>query len=187
MTEAETLTVPGSIAEFIEKHGITGTVVRVDKQPGYEYHRDWRNKIIGVREKASIDSDSSDKPWEHYAWQVSFDRGTPGVNHSGLTTPYKTGIGHVHQKGQTFHGAEVMAKFVPTPPSVEDVLDSLASEAAMYDESRDFEDFCANLGYDTDSRRAERIYNELGEVAKRLRFFLGREAYDELLYRTERL
>lgn len=49
-------------------------------------------------------------------------------------------------------GQSIMAG--ATPPDMYDVLSCL--EKYGYD---NFEDFCSELGYDTDSRTAERIYN----------------------------
>lgn len=73
------------------------------------------------------------------------------------------------------------------PPTTADVLDCLASDASGYDNSRNFEDWCADYGYDDDSRKAEKIYHTVAEDAKRLRHFLGNEAYNQLLNEVERL
>lgn len=74
-----------------------------------------------------------------------------------------------------------------TPPEIADVLDSLASDAQTYDGCRDFDDFCASLGMDPDSRRAEAMYKACGETAKALRYLLGTEAFETLCNRIERL
>jgi hypothetical protein len=75
----------------------------------------------------------------------------------------------------------------PKPPRAEDVLDSLASDAGSIENARFFEDWCADFGYDTDSRKAEATYNECCRLARQLRSFLGGAAYDELLNDVERL
>lgn len=72
------------------------------------------------------------------------------------------------------------------PPTCSDVLDCLASDASMVDNARHFEDFASDLGYDTDSRKAERIYHACMEQANKLRRFLGNVDYDFLLYKVER-
>lgn len=71
-------------------------------------------------------------------------------------------------------------------PSAADVLNCLASDASTYDQARGFEDWAADLGFDTDSRKAERIYREVGKQARELRAFLG-DKYDAYLYETESL
>lgn len=58
-------------------------------------------------------------------------------------------------------------------PTAENVLECLLSDANGYESARDFEDFAAEYGYDTDSRKAERIYQQCGNIAKRLRKLLG--------------
>lgn len=58
-------------------------------------------------------------------------------------------------------------------PQAHDVLECLYSdmECAQYG----FDDFCSNLGYDRDSRKAERIYEACRESGKKLQKFLGKE------------
>lgn len=73
------------------------------------------------------------------------------------------------------------------PPTLPEVLDNLASDAAGYDDARDFEDWASGYGYDTDSRKAERVYRAVEREATKLRAFLGDDLYDALLNRTERL
>lgn len=71
-------------------------------------------------------------------------------------------------------------------PQADDVLDSLASDAAGFENARDFEDWAAEYGYDTDSREAERTYRIIERQASRLQRFMGDE-YETLLWDTERL
>ena len=71
-------------------------------------------------------------------------------------------------------------------PTLAGVLDCLASDAASYENAKDFEDFAAEFGYDSDSRSAERIYRAIRRQAEQLKRTLGDEAYQELLYETER-
>jgi len=70
-------------------------------------------------------------------------------------------------------------------PTAEDVLDCLASDASLVDQNG-FEGWCSELGYDTDSRRAEKTYRVCEHGAKRLLKFLGEDLYRKLLYKTER-
>lgn len=51
-------------------------------------------------------------------------------------------------------------------PTPEEVLECLLSDAWAADGT--FEDFCANCGYDEDSRKAERIYYECKRIDKGL-------------------
>ncbi len=72
-------------------------------------------------------------------------------------------------------------------PDVADVLDCLASDASGVVNAQDFEDWCMEYGYDTDSRKAERTYNVCKMQARKLQELVGPQAYETLLYNTERL
>lgn len=63
-------------------------------------------------------------------------------------------------------------------PSAEDVLECLLSDSSGADEA--FEDWCDDLGYDSDSRRAERTYKLIQAQAIKTRNLLGDE-YDSFM------
>ena len=73
------------------------------------------------------------------------------------------------------------------PPTLAEVLDCLASDASGVDNAQSFEDWASEYGYDTDSRKAERTYRICEEQAQKLKALLGQDAYNQLLYSTERL
>jgi hypothetical protein len=83
-----------------------------------------------------------------------------------------------YSKGYGHNGAE---------PTADEVLDCLASDASFVVNSRSFEDWCADLGYDTDSRKAEKTFKTCERQAERLQKFLGTEYYETLLWNIERL
>lgn len=60
-------------------------------------------------------------------------------------------------------------------PTWKDVLGSLISDAKSYESSRDFTDFCNEFGYDTDSIRAERIYQACKETSYALNNLFGED------------
>ena len=64
--------------------------------------------------------------------------------------------------GRGHHGKE---------PRVADVLNSLLLDSSALD--MDFEDFCGNFGYNTDSRKAEKIYKDCLKSGRKLQSFLG--------------
>lgn len=72
-------------------------------------------------------------------------------------------------------------------PTVSDVLDCLANDASTVMYSQNFMEWADNLGYDTDSRKAEAIYNRILETTKDLQRFLGTDKFNDLLNNTERL
>jgi len=81
-------------------------------------------------------------------------------------------------KGVGHNGAE---------PTIDEVLDCLASDAAGIDNSNGFDDWCDEYGYDPDSRRAEKIYKQCERQAERLKKFLGPDQYEQLLWNIDRL
>lgn len=66
----------------------------------------------------------------------------------------------------------------PRPPEVTDALYSLALDASLGDQP--FVDFCADLGYDTDSRSAHASWSACLEVRFALRSFFGAD-FDEFI------
>lgn len=84
-----------------------------------------------------------------------------------MTVPFSQGFGH--------NGKE---------PRIESVLSCMASDSASIDNAC-YEDWCRNLGYDTDSRTAERTYKACEHQSARLKRFLGDRLYRDLLWDTE--
>jgi hypothetical protein len=70
-----------------------------------------------------------------------------------LTTSFHQGSGH------------------KAAPTAADVLSCLTLDMSAGEQS--FEDFCSDLGYDTDSRKALAIHTTCAALAPRLRAFLG--------------
>jgi hypothetical protein len=77
------------------------------------------------------------------------------------------------------------------PPTAADVLDCLASDAATVENARDVLDFAAEMGFDLDSHknreRARRTFETIQRQSGELREFLGDDAFETLLWNTERL
>lgn len=72
-------------------------------------------------------------------------------------------------------------------PDVCAVLDCLASDASAFINSDDFESFADEMGYDSDSRKAEGIYRACKKVAAQLDRFLGSDDLRFLMYEVERM
>ncbi len=177
-----------TIGQFIKDHGIN-----------MECH------YVTVGTDTDIMPDGTKHEWMHDQWLCTLKRET-----KVLATPFKQGLAHrkinprkaAHTVGYSLMGHELkryqqsshtikpekwVAMSDPLSPELDTVLDSLMSDAICYDDARDFEDFAANLGYSTDSRKAEATYRACGELAKQLRHFLGDDLYQTLLYKVERL
>lgn len=147
-----------TLEQFIEKHGLQFECRRVDSR------------------KDGLMSDSSGQ--RHFRCRVTSNRGiydnkqgqqvASGQSHS-FSLYFSQGSAHTDD------------------PTLADVLDCLASDASGYDNAKSFEDWASEYGYDTDSRSAEKIYKTVKRQAEQLKRVLGAEAFEELLYKTERL
>lgn len=126
-----------------------------------------RCKQLGIRAYSTLVNVNPNNPeWkEAHHYRVTLRRDRP---HRELTTYFSMGYAHSRK------------------PEAADVLDSLANDAIGFENAKSFEDWCGELGFDTDSRKAERTFRIIEKQAKQLRRFLGDE-YDVILYQTERL
>lgn len=91
------------------------------------------------------------------------------------------------KKGRkTFTTYYSMGAALQDPPDLPEVLDSLASDAAGFENNQDFEEWAREYGYDTDSRKAEKIFRLIETQSNKLKLFLGDAAYKKLLWEVER-
>jgi hypothetical protein len=72
-------------------------------------------------------------------------------------------------------------------PDLRDALDVLAAEAGIVEETSSFESWAQQLGFDVDSRTAERAYRASLRLSRRLRAVLGEHAYERLVQSGARL
>lgn len=89
-------------------------------------------------------------------------------------------------EGRKIQVAFHMGQALTGPPTFAAVLDCLASDAAGYENASDFADWCAEYGYDADSRKAERIFRQIERQTGSLARLLGVELYEKLLWHVER-
>lgn len=76
-----------------------------------------------------------------------------------------------------FHTGEAWTR----EPNAGEVLKCLLSDASTVENVRSFEEWCEELGFDTDSRRAERVYRACIRQTDQLRHLLG-DRYQEVLW-----
>lgn len=91
---------------------------------------------------------------------------------------------HQYRVTLRYKGRQMSLDFFMGPalkeePGAAGVLSCLLSESVALE--RDFEEWCGDYGYDTDSRKAERIYKECVKSGERLKKLLG-EDYELFLY-----
>lgn len=141
-----------------------------------------------------------DDDWECFTHQITISNRLGGT---AITTPYSQGIGHLpfnvngprtinldnaikhaieHGKGPSngrqVHSGTFTWKTPLPKPAIEDVMASLLMDASCVDE--DFEGFCSNMGYDTDSRKAETIYEAYRTIDHQLRRLLTTDQLETL-------
>jgi len=124
--------------------------------------------------------------FQHFLWRV-----TLLYKGRSLKTDFKCGVAHVYPpksprgghkpdctSDHVFMGRENGTRLCgpgkPKPPDAADVLSCLCSDATSADRVT-FEDWCSDLGYDTDSRKAEKIYLACVETNAKLHAFLGED------------
>jgi len=105
------------------------------------------------------------------------DRSTLGYPN---VLPYKAGApAHKPYHCSIIQAQAWEAVTEPTRPTLADVLESLGMDWASIENSTAFEDWADELGYDTDSRKAEQTYRACQESALRCRQAIGWEAYND--------
>lgn len=152
-------------------------------------------KFESVYHGERVEDQGQHGEWAHSLFTVRFVRGK-----SAIETSYRQGTGHRVSTPLTclgkeaeevgagapkyletvYRGASVIKIYVKKP-SPASVLSCLLSDASLGAEL--FADFCTDMGYDEDSRKALAIYEECQKTAAQLRMFTPgeREKLAELL------
>jgi hypothetical protein len=163
-----------TVSEFMQKNGITAKV---------EY----------VRSGNDIAPWTDDKPWECDQWKVTFQKDVKIEGLRLFSVDYWTGSGQrqllnakqLENIGRNTVWFRDNARYQRVPPTAEGVMDTLVSDS--YALGQTFEDWVGDLGYDVDSRRAEKTFNACIHQTSRLLKFLGSNAKLEELRETERI
>lgn len=154
-----TATIHDQVAEFLAGAGVTYAV-----------------RLVGETKRDE---------WKCDEWRVTFK-----ANRIDFTTPFYTGTGHRAAPKKHVWGApaandhgpyarrwrEDNAK--PVAPTAATVLASLIMDGAAIDES--FADWCANFGYEEDSRKALQTYTDCCETGRKLRMLFTHPQRDAL-------
>lgn len=123
-----------------------------------------KHGLRSIIDRAESNPNMNDSDWAASHWQIVIRRNTAEC---GMTTYFSQGSA------------------LTEPPTLADVLDCLASDAASVENASSFEEWCAEYGCDTDSRKAERTYNACKKQADDLKRLLG-SAYEALLWEVKR-
>lgn len=166
------------IETFIEAHKLTMTTVFVpwsqsrnkgEKSPSLN----WRvtiNQPEGQGTRALLkDIDYMAGSAHCPSYDTAVDRNT--------VVRYECENGHKFRNG-------AVGSLIKIEPDFVDVLYSLARDADVLNFS-DFEGWASEMGYDPDSRKAEKTYRACMDIAERLRAGLGEAGLNELTIATE--
>lgn len=108
----------------------------------------------GVTFAARLLGENNRDGWTCDEWRVAFEkRAQSGAKAGELKTAFYTGTGHRAKPAKRMSWDNAPRPVAPTAGSV---LYSLLLEASGADEN--FHDWCADYGYDTDSRKALATY-----------------------------
>lgn len=196
---ATELTPEQRINAWAERHGVTMQATFIP----------WSQSRSKDDRVARSDGTATDQPRYSLNWRVTLARMAmidgaykPGSARTILTTDYSQGVAHIpgydkipgiktsvwadglikqacehgwaiNPKSKIFHGPKLAG------PKLADVLYSLQFDASAID-AGGFESWAADLGYDTDSRKAETIYRACLDIGLKLRAALGDQALREL-------
>lgn len=117
-----------------------------------------------------------DEQWDERAhhYKVTFERYVAALDTfydvaetRKVTFPFHTGSAHT------------------TEPTAADVMECLLSDAATLTDITSFEDWANELGYDTDSRKAERAYKAVVRQGERLAYLLGDDLLETWMHSEE--
>lgn len=137
---------------------------------------DGRN-AYGTEIEAQFIAKVEDGEWPHFEWRVTLKR-----DDRTYVLPFRMGLGFVQtpckKRIQRYMGrfvepcdhARCQGKQVPIPPTLYDVFCSLKADATN---GETFDDWCANYGYDTDSRKAMDTYLACQQSEVEARKLLG--------------
>jgi hypothetical protein len=158
----------------------------------------------GLSVKCSAPSPGVDDNWPHILYDVEILKGERSI----WKGPYKLGIGHVKTKGYEYHfalsmeqknclkrwhlgggkkwnelraeTAAALARIQKVVPKLEDVMHSLLMDGQSYFDGQSFEEWCDELGYNSDSIKHKKMFDDCCETGRSLVRNLSYEILSQL-------
>ncbi|OMC55391.1 hypothetical protein A5747_13440 [Mycobacterium sp. IS-836] len=112
--------------------------------------------------------DAPPAKWQHYSYRVRVHNGN----------------------GQHFDSPWAQGTAITASPTeqVAEIVDSLLSDVWSYQQARDFEDWALDFGYDTDSRKAEKLYRQIAAMEPGVVALFGdQDEFERVATEVERL
>lgn len=162
------------IKEFIEKTGITMNYQPAPENPNMQGDKNDMNHwyVTITHKNGNTISLYFSKGLAHYGYRTgNFRKGNTKWKRANI--PYN--VKNIKKWIEHENMDRLTQKFVPIPPDLEELLEHLQVEISGYDDSTTFEEWASMLGYDTDSRQAERIFHAVAKEAKDIRTLMGED------------
>lgn len=129
-----------------------------------------QNHGITVDILAGPDAKVDEDGWEHWSYDIQLNN--PELSTTMILCGWRHGTGITHGPDE----------------KPEEVIDALISGTWGYENANGFEDWAGEYGMDTDSRKAERVYEAVKKQAGEfLDFIGGKPELEKLALRYERL
>lgn len=131
--------------------------IQSDSRAGQREFAEWLREH-GVRRTYTVDNGRkiTDDGWEHFSWTITVaNRGANAASAATYQFPYMQGLGYTK------------------PPELTDLMAALLNDASTIVNSAGFEDWASELGYDSDSRTAERLYGQVVDNNAKLAKLFG--------------
>ena len=146
-----------TVQKFIKEIGLRMEVWKIDSRPDMSGDDEWMKGATHFHCRLNLNQ-LKGHPKENCYPKIYFDT--------------------YYSRGSAFKGEK---------PFISDVIDSLVNDCLYVDNGETFDEFCENLGYNSDSIKNKKLYDSLLETRSKLKKFLGYVNYKKLLYDTERL
>jgi len=142
---------------------------------------------MGFKLSSTLVRDEFDGRDGQSVWSVTIVR-----NGQSFATEYSMGSAHRHYRGgQKFEShpygtrmsVDALVRYkqsIPDSPSIDDVLYCFVSDAQCVAYGQEFADFADELGYDEDSRKAEKAFNACRDEYFALVRMCGQDGFEEL-------
>lgn len=172
-----------TIEQFIKEHGLTAETQRVPENPNSE--SEWAKDALHFH--VTLVGKDKRRIMTFYYSVGSAHPEMWAKESSNHTARHFAKIAREYPR--TVDGVDATKKLraLYPGPDLADMLDCLTSDASSIDNTHNFEEWAGELGFDEDSRKAERSYQATMTQSVALCNVLGRDAYSDLLDNVERL
>lgn len=135
---------------------------------------------LQVSQVRYVPSRGDSEGWKHVAMLATI---LTANGETVFKAEYRSGVACLHKEaqGNTMHAEGLATRLYGfKEPTLADVMHCLLMDGSTYFDNTDFEDWCAECGYSTDSIKAEETWEECRKAGKALSFFINKEQLTKL-------